>query len=352
MVAVNLEFANFANSTLAGNIGTSATVVNLQAGTGALFPNPVAPLYFIGVFTDAATRTLREIVWCTARSADSLTIVRAQEGTTALAWNANDIFSCIITAGTLKTFADAIGSAFPIKYGSVSVSTSIDNSFDGFFTNVVGTGTTQTLIAPGTAVNMSVGFYAVESCTIAIAGGSGFEGGSLTGLTSITLLQHEWLCLESDGVHWRIFSASPDLLGFATVASVAAEAAARIAADNAEAALRVAFDTLFAASGPGSGTLILKIPMTSDFYSGVQEIVVQFSNVGIPVTAGVVSTTLVTLPVAFAVSSLIARAGLDGTAPQVGIAVSATPFSASQISISAISPTGGTVGCNYMAVGY
>lgn len=94
-----LLFANFATTTTAGSITNSATAVNLASGTGALFPSPGAGEYFVGTFVDAATGLIREIVWCTARTGDSLTIVRAQEGTTGLAWAAGSVFSILWTAG-------------------------------------------------------------------------------------------------------------------------------------------------------------------------------------------------------------------------------------------------------------
>ena len=101
MAAINLLFANNAQTTIAGSISPSSVVVNLSSGTGALFPNPnpANNEYFVSTFTDAATGVLREIVWCTARTGDSLTIVRAREGTAAQAWAANDLFAELWTAG-------------------------------------------------------------------------------------------------------------------------------------------------------------------------------------------------------------------------------------------------------------
>jgi hypothetical protein len=94
-------FANDATGQLAGPISNTATSVTLQTGQGALFPSPTAGQYFVCTFVDAATGLLDEIVWCTSRSSDTLTIARAQEGTTALAWNAGDYCSNQVTAGTL-----------------------------------------------------------------------------------------------------------------------------------------------------------------------------------------------------------------------------------------------------------
>ena len=99
-----LLFANDANTTLAGSISNTATNANLASGTGALFPNPAAGQAFKGTFNDAATGLLTEIVLVTAISGDTITMVRAQEGTVAQAWNANDLFANLMTSGTATAF--------------------------------------------------------------------------------------------------------------------------------------------------------------------------------------------------------------------------------------------------------
>jgi hypothetical protein len=96
--------ANNASSTLAAPISNSATTVSLAVGTGALFPNPSAGQQFPLTFNDAATGLLTEIVYCTSRAGDTLTIVRAQEGTTAQAWLAGDLAANLITAGLLAAY--------------------------------------------------------------------------------------------------------------------------------------------------------------------------------------------------------------------------------------------------------
>lgn len=102
-------FANNANSVLAGSITNVATSCNLAAGTGALFPSPTGGDFFCLTFTDAATGLINEICHVTARSGDTLTLVRAQEGTTALAWIAGDIAANLITAGTMSNIATQNG---------------------------------------------------------------------------------------------------------------------------------------------------------------------------------------------------------------------------------------------------
>ena len=100
-------FTNLAFSTLAGSITNTATSLNLQAGGGALFPNPGAGQQFALTLVDAATQQLNEIMYCTGRTGDTLTVIRAQEGTTAYAWQAGDLASNKITAGVLNGYGQA-----------------------------------------------------------------------------------------------------------------------------------------------------------------------------------------------------------------------------------------------------
>jgi hypothetical protein len=84
-------FADNARSTLAAPIGPSATSITLAPGTGALFPAPSAGQQFALTLNDAATRLSYEVTYCTHRSGDVLTVVRAQEGTSALSWITGDL---------------------------------------------------------------------------------------------------------------------------------------------------------------------------------------------------------------------------------------------------------------------
>lgn len=100
-------FANNAISALASGISNVATSVTLTTGSGALFPSPTAGQQFALTFTDAATGLLNEIVYCTARTGDVLTIVRAQESTSALNWSAGDVAANLVTAASLTAFLQA-----------------------------------------------------------------------------------------------------------------------------------------------------------------------------------------------------------------------------------------------------
>ena len=96
-------FSNNAITTVAtGGLSISGTTLILASGTGNLFPTPnVGTQFFRISLTDSATRTAHEITYCTNRSGDLCTIIRAQEGTTAQAWLMNDIAGHFVTAGTM-----------------------------------------------------------------------------------------------------------------------------------------------------------------------------------------------------------------------------------------------------------
>src|SRR6516162_224708 len=104
---MTILFSNNASTTVSGSITAASTTVMLAAGTGVLFPNPTGGNYYCATFYDQATKTQNEIVHVTAMSGDTATIVRAQEGTTAKAWSAGDIFANLVTAGTLNAFVQA-----------------------------------------------------------------------------------------------------------------------------------------------------------------------------------------------------------------------------------------------------
>lgn len=101
---VVLLFANLAKSTLAGAITNTAVTAQLQTGTGALYPGPTSGQGYVATFVDAATGLLNEVVLVTQMTGDQITtMVRAQEGTGALAWNAGDFFYMLDTAGTMAS---------------------------------------------------------------------------------------------------------------------------------------------------------------------------------------------------------------------------------------------------------
>jgi hypothetical protein len=100
-----LLFANNAITTLADPITAASTTVQVAAGTGVLFPQPVAGQQFFKLtFISAEDSAINEIVNVTAVNGDVFTIVRGQEGTAATAFGAGDTAANLTTAQTQANF--------------------------------------------------------------------------------------------------------------------------------------------------------------------------------------------------------------------------------------------------------
>lgn len=97
---MGIKVANNAFGTLASSITNSATSITLTTGQGARFPTLSAGDYFYATLIDTSNNL--EIVKCTARSTDVLTVTRAQENTTARAYSAGDRIEIRITAATFE----------------------------------------------------------------------------------------------------------------------------------------------------------------------------------------------------------------------------------------------------------
>jgi hypothetical protein len=78
---MGLKISNNAYAVLAAGVASSDTSITLTAGQGARFPSLGGSDYFYATLVDTGNNL--EIIKCTARSGDVLTVVRAQDGTTA-----------------------------------------------------------------------------------------------------------------------------------------------------------------------------------------------------------------------------------------------------------------------------
>jgi len=103
-------FSNNASSLLANSISDSATSISITPGDGVRFPTLAAGdwamLTLIKLVGGAAQM---EIVRATAKATDVFTIVRAQEGTSALSFSAGDKVDLRITAGGINSKLDKSG---------------------------------------------------------------------------------------------------------------------------------------------------------------------------------------------------------------------------------------------------
>lgn len=99
---MSVLLSNNAVSKLASPLTAGATTLLLTAGSGSLFPAPAGGNWF-PITVMSVTTGAMEIMRCTARSGDTLTVTRAQEGTTAKAFSAGDRVELRLTVGALNS---------------------------------------------------------------------------------------------------------------------------------------------------------------------------------------------------------------------------------------------------------
>lgn len=134
-------FANNATGYLNATITDTATSIVLQSGNGAVFPSPTGSDYFYVTLYDGVS--LIEIVKVTARSTDTLTVVRGQEGTTASAFPSTSIVECRATKGTFENLLQKSGdTATTITTSNLVVSTSATAPTKTYGTNTTDVATT------------------------------------------------------------------------------------------------------------------------------------------------------------------------------------------------------------------
>lgn len=90
-------FTNFGHGRLAAGVAPGDLLLSVEGGQGARFPVLAGGDYFLAVIENSLAA--REIVLVTARTVDTFTIVRAQEGTVAGTWVAGDVVALRPTAG-------------------------------------------------------------------------------------------------------------------------------------------------------------------------------------------------------------------------------------------------------------
>jgi hypothetical protein len=105
-------YANNAASKLDAPVSAVGLTLQVKAGDGALFPNPTGGDFFMLTLSKVASgvENTIEITKCTARVGDVLTIVRAQEGTTASAYTVDDRAELRMTAATPTAYEAHVNS--------------------------------------------------------------------------------------------------------------------------------------------------------------------------------------------------------------------------------------------------
>ena len=107
---MGVQLKNNVNSLIVGSLSAAATSVVVTTGSGANFPSLGAGDYFYA--TIIASTGVFEIVKCTTRVNDVLTVTRAQEGTLAIPFPDGSRIDLRVTA---QSVLDAISDGVALK---------------------------------------------------------------------------------------------------------------------------------------------------------------------------------------------------------------------------------------------
>jgi len=178
-------YANNAKTTLASPINATQTTITVAPGTGSLFPNPSSGQAFKVTLVSASSASVYEICLCTARSTDTLTVIRAQEGTSGTPFLLNDVVGNFDTAGVMDglvqsvqlqnqyyLFATASGTANALTATIPSVLTTIPNGMSIVVTSAYANTGASTL-------NLTLGSTATGVLPIVTGNNSALIGGEI-----------------------------------------------------------------------------------------------------------------------------------------------------------------------------
>jgi len=161
-------FSNNATSALSAAItSTSATNLLVTSGQGALFPTLSGGDYFYATIVDSSNNL--EIVKVTARSTDTFTIVRAQEGTTARTFAAGSKVELRPTAAGLNSKFDKDGGTIT---GAVTASSTLTVAGNSTLNAV--TAASLALTADLTVANGGTGVSTLTAGYVKASGASPF----------------------------------------------------------------------------------------------------------------------------------------------------------------------------------
>ena len=193
---------NFAKVTVSTGYDDTATSIVLSSGHGAKLPDPATAGAFNLVWwnsTDYSNPTTDpnvEIVRCTARSTDTLTVTRAQESTTATVKNTGGKTYLMALAIT-KKMIDDIGKLVVSTVPKSSAYTILDT--DGY-TCIFISGTDTVIKLPVASIIRLIKFCKTDAGTVSTIQKSDTGSDTIEGATTLALnSQYDTVSLISDG---------------------------------------------------------------------------------------------------------------------------------------------------------
>lgn len=173
---MGIQFSNLATTTLSSSITAYATSIDVTDGSG--FPALSAGDFFYATLDTPPSAT--EIVKVTALSGNTLTVVRAQDGTSATSHASGDTIALRLVAAVLESLRDNAGSTYTAGTGLSLSGTTFTNSSPDQTVSLTGSGGTT---VSGTYPNFTVSSTSGSGST-GLADGLSITGRSLTSLIS------------------------------------------------------------------------------------------------------------------------------------------------------------------------
>ena len=151
-----VKYSNNATTTLPGAITDSATSITVT--DGSTFPAISSPDY---AYLTLASATATEVVKCTNRAGNVLTVLRAQEGTTASAFTTDDRVELRLTSAMLTdVLAETVANAATSATNAAASATSAAASYDAFDDRWLGTKSSNpTLDNDGNALQDGAAYF-------------------------------------------------------------------------------------------------------------------------------------------------------------------------------------------------
>ena len=215
-----VRFSNNAVSNLAANLLVGGTSLSVTSGDGAKFPTLSAGQYFMATLVKADGST--EVVKVTARSTDTMTIVRAAEpvagASTAYAFSAGDRIEARLTAGVLGNEIDRLDAAAIIGTLNKNADYTVQEADVTSLIRVDTSGGTRTITLPDIS-SLTADFDILvdkvtgdaNPVTIARQGSDTINGGSVYTLTA--QYQSAWVVADRSTNTWSVIQSSSNGVG-------------------------------------------------------------------------------------------------------------------------------------------
>ncbi len=209
-----VRFSNNAVSQLAANLTLSGTSLSVTPGDGAKFPSLSAGQYFMATLVKADGST--EVVKVTARSTDTLTIVRAAEpvagASTSYSFSAGDRIEARLTAGVLGNELDRLDNGAVVEAVNKSANYTLTADDVTKLVRVTTTSGTTTITLPDTSAladdyDVIVAKVTSDANTVVIARTGSTD--LINGATSYTIYnqwQSAWLIADRSTNTWTVIS--------------------------------------------------------------------------------------------------------------------------------------------------